>query len=207
MKRPPRTVLVVSSDRLFAEAAAAFLDRQLGWRVIGTTDDGLHALATVANVRPSSVLVIGDPARMRSSTLARELHRRVPGIGIAVIADTHATAPYGLPTGSTADVVLRALTETLGDEGGGAGSDERRDQLAKLRSLTPRERTALKLLAEGATKAQLAENLGVSVDTARTHTQNLYRKLGLHSRVELIHLAARHGLVNREVDRRAEAPG
>jgi DNA-binding NarL/FixJ family response regulator len=207
MKRPPRTVLVVSSDRLFAEAAAAFLDRRHGWRVIGTTDDGLHALATAANAGPSSVLIIGDPARMRSSTLARELHRKVPGIGIAVVADANVSDPYGLPAGSTADAVLKALTETLGDQGGRVGSDERRDQLAKLRTLTPRERTALKLLAEGATKAQVAENLGVSVNTARTHMQNLYRKLGLHSRLELIHLAARHGLVNRELDGRTQAPG
>jgi hypothetical protein len=81
---------------------------------------------------------------MRSSTLARGLHRRVPGIGIAVVADANASDPYGLPIASTTDAVLKALTETVadGDGHGRVRSDERRDQLAMLRSLTPRERTA-----------------------------------------------------------------
>jgi DNA-binding NarL/FixJ family response regulator len=64
-----------------------------------------------------------------------------------------------------------------------------------MRSLTPRERETLQLLARGLSKEQIAERLGLSTGTVRTHMQNLYAKLGLHSRLDLVHFAARHGLV------------
>jgi two-component system nitrate/nitrite response regulator NarL len=38
--------------------------------------------------------------------------------------------------------------------------------------------------------------MGVSYSTARTHVQNLLRKLGVHSRLEAVAFALRHSLVD-----------
>ncbi|MGV8083044.1 MAG: response regulator transcription factor [Coriobacteriia bacterium] len=55
-------------------------------------------------------------------------------------------------------------------------------------NLTMREAEILVLLAKGRNRALISETLVVSVETIRTHTANLYRKLGIHSHQELIDL-------------------
>lgn len=58
-------------------------------------------------------------------------------------------------------------------------------------TLTRRERTALRLLCEGRTNAQIAWQLGISEKTVRNSVSNLYRKLNVRSRAEAIVLAHR----------------
>jgi two-component system response regulator NreC len=61
--------------------------------------------------------------------------------------------------------------------------------------LTPREVEVLKLIVQGYTNRQIAEELNISIRTAETHRANLSDKLGLHSRVELVWYAREHGLI------------
>jgi two-component system, NarL family, response regulator NreC len=61
--------------------------------------------------------------------------------------------------------------------------------------LTPRETEVLKLIVQGYTNRQIAEELIISIRTAETHRANLSDKLGLHSRVELVRYAREHGLI------------
>ncbi|CAB4931620.1 unannotated protein [freshwater metagenome] len=60
-------------------------------------------------------------------------------------------------------------------------------------ALSPRERQVLQLLAEGLTSGQLAEALGISEETVKTHVTNAKRKLGAHTRAQAIALALRDG--------------
>ena len=59
-----------------------------------------------------------------------------------------------------------------------------------LQSLTPREREVFDLAARGSRRLDIAEALFISSDTARTHLQNVYRKLDVHTHAELVVLAA-----------------
>jgi DNA-binding CsgD family transcriptional regulator len=52
--------------------------------------------------------------------------------------------------------------------------------------LTGRELEACQLLALGRPRAEIADRLGVSENTAINHCRNLYGKLGVHSRAELV---------------------
>ncbi len=54
------------------------------------------------------------------------------------------------------------------------------------RQLTPREREVLILLVRGRDVRHISDSLVVSVNTVRTHIQNVYSKLEVHSRQELI---------------------
>ena len=66
---------------------------------------------------------------------------------------------------------------------------------APVEPLTPREMEVLRLIAEGHTNRQIAEVLSISVRTVESHRANLMGKLGLHSRVELVRYAKRHGFL------------
>jgi DNA-binding CsgD family transcriptional regulator len=61
------------------------------------------------------------------------------------------------------------------------------------RDLTPQEARVAALAATGAGNAQIARQLSVSVSTVETHLERIYAKLGIHSRRELIALAAARG--------------
>ena len=52
--------------------------------------------------------------------------------------------------------------------------------------LTAREREVLELLATGSLYKEIAERLGMSFDTVRTHLRNIYKKLHVHSRTEAV---------------------
>lgn len=62
--------------------------------------------------------------------------------------------------------------------------------------LTPREREVLLLMAQGYDSQSLAEHMQISANTARTHVQNILRKLDCHSRLEAVMTAVRYGLVH-----------
>ncbi len=61
--------------------------------------------------------------------------------------------------------------------------------------LTDREQEVLTLLAEGLSNAAISERLVVSVHTVRNHVANLANKLGAHSRLEVLSIAMRKGLL------------
>jgi len=52
--------------------------------------------------------------------------------------------------------------------------------------LTDREQDIAESLAQGLTYGEIAENLGISPNTVRNHVANLYKKLSVRSKVELI---------------------
>ncbi|MFI5054133.1 MAG: LuxR C-terminal-related transcriptional regulator, partial [Acidimicrobiia bacterium] len=69
------------------------------------------------------------------------------------------------------------------------------DMAQRLGRLTPRELEILQLLADGGTPDSIAKTLGVSRHTLRTHVQNILTKLGVHSKLDAIVAAIRHGKV------------
>ena len=68
---------------------------------------------------------------------------------------------------------------------------------AATEALTDKELVVLRLLATKLSQPEIAQELYVSVNTVRTHTQGIYRKLGVASRQEAIAAAREHGLLTR----------
>ncbi len=68
-----------------------------------------------------------------------------------------------------------------------------------LRVLTPREVEVLKLVAEGRTNQEIADQLTLSIKTVQTHRANVMEKLDLRDITHLVRFAIRHGLISPEL--------
>jgi len=77
----------------------------------------------------------------------------------------------------------------------GQNREEELEARVSIEQITPREREVLRLLAEGLSNKEIAAKLYMSIDTERTHIMNILNKLGVHSRIQALLFAARHGLV------------
>ncbi len=69
-----------------------------------------------------------------------------------------------------------------------------------IKTLTPREREALNLLAEGQSNKSIANQLGISEGTVKLHVKAILRKLGVHSRVEAAVMAVEYEIDTRDKD-------
>lgn len=63
--------------------------------------------------------------------------------------------------------------------------------------LTPRERQVLSLLAQGFNPNDIAQSLSISPATVRNHIRNIRQKLQVHSQLEAVVYAFKHGLVTK----------
>ncbi len=78
-----------------------------------------------------------------------------------------------------------------------AGRRRERDYEAQraVEQLTPREREVLQALAEGLSDKEIAERFHIGVGTVRNHIVSIFGKLGVHSRLQALVFAVRHGVV------------
>jgi DNA-binding NarL/FixJ family response regulator len=133
----------------------------------------------------SASLETGRFARAVESGASGVLHKSTP---IKEIVDAVRRLKAGEALLSPGDVIemLRLVNR------------ERQEELSVRRAverLTPREREVLQALAEGLESKEIADKLNVTVETERTHMVNILHKLGVHSRLQALVFAARHGVV------------
>jgi ATP/maltotriose-dependent transcriptional regulator MalT len=97
-------------------------------------------------------------------------------------------------------LIRRARLQRAGPETA-AAEDETAvpDELERL-GLTAREAEVLRLVADGLSNSQIAEQLFISRKTASVHVSNILSKLGVSTRVEAAALAHRRGLVQASAD-------
>jgi DNA-binding NarL/FixJ family response regulator len=78
-----------------------------------------------------------------------------------------------------------------------AGRQRERDYEAQraVEKLTPREREVLRALADGLSDKEIAGRLHVGVGTVRNHIVSIFGKLEVHSRLQALVFAVRHGVV------------
>jgi LuxR family transcriptional regulator, maltose regulon positive regulatory protein len=96
---------------------------------------------------------------------------------------------------------LERLEQTLASEGA-AKNDQRLQGEPMMTALhllkeplSEREYEVLKMLITGKTAKEIADQLMISINTTKTHIQNIYRKFGVHSQKMLINKAIELGLI------------
>ncbi|GLZ08315.1 hypothetical protein Acsp03_57810 [Actinomadura sp. NBRC 104412] len=215
--RSPIRVLIVDDHALFAEALAARLGREPDLVILPVAEDKRRALALTATERPHVVVLDMMLAGENGLDVLDALRNRHADVRVvvlsamseveAIVAALRRGAVGWLSKTESADLVARVI-RSAARRGGWIPPDIMGDVLRRLldetpeadaaakplAELTPREREVLQCMVDGLNRAEIAERLGLSANTVRTHTQNLLAKLDLHSALEAITLAMRAGM-------------
>jgi len=209
-------VLIVDDHRLFAEMLAERLSMTPDLMILPVAHDIAGLLAAAEKGRPDVVVLdmmlgpisglsalerlveICPEARIIFLTASDDLTLLVQAVRLGAVG--------WVPKRVGADRLIQVIRSVA--QGGGfvpsrlladllrrlTSGDEMAEAESRLATLTQRERQVLTCMVEGLGRSEIAEQLGVSVNTARTHTQNLLAKLDVHSGLEAISLAMRAGL-------------
>jgi DNA-binding NarL/FixJ family response regulator len=201
------------------------LDAEHDLEVVALAGDGASALQAVLTHHPDVLAVDTHMPGPAVTELVRLVGQAEPTTRVLLLAEDTRLAPSraldpGGPAGMTRAVSGRELAEAIRAVAAGSqvtladpppdppappAADQspdrpERDDHAELllRSLSERERQILALLARGYSNRRIAEASVLSLNTVRTHVQNVLVKLGVHSKLEAAALAVRQGLVSIE---------
>jgi DNA-binding NarL/FixJ family response regulator len=198
-------VLLVSPSALFREALAESLDADDNIRVVGTAGDEQNAITLTRDHEPAVVL-IGPSFGGRWESLLHALLRMLPALNVVVLADDEAWAirrlfilgiKACLATRSSRQEVIAVLQAVVSNPDHAVLSTSRQTMRTlgggPVYPLSDREIEVLTLAAGGASNAEIAVTLHLSVGTVKRHLSNIYTKLGVCSRVAAINAATNAG--------------
>lgn len=201
--------LVICDDHhLLLEALATALSGQ-GFLVEAAVESPAEAVRAVELYNPDVLLIDLTFPEGSGLDAAREVVARHPHTKVVMMTAAEDPEPLMealslgvagyLAKDQTVDAIGRSLELALR---GGSVVDNRLLRRARrpaaplprqrgpLDVLTPRELDILRLLADGLSTRQIMRVLAVSESTVRTHVQNIFFKLGVHSRLQAVAMMA-----------------
>jgi DNA-binding NarL/FixJ family response regulator len=209
MRKP--TIFLADDHAMVVDAFRRLLEQE--FNVVGTASDGLELLHSAPKLHPDLVIVdLGLPF-LSGVHAGRELKKLLPQTKILVVTvnEDPAVADAVLSEWASGYLVkkcsgselVKALRELLMGRPYVTTMLSRKspDNLlprppAQVRkSLTPRQRQVLQLLAEGRTMKEAAYLLNLTARTVAFHKYKIMSGLGMHSNSELLKLAIRENLI------------
>ena len=208
-------VALVDDHPVYRAGLRAVLSAQEDLAVVAEAGNAYDAYAAVDETQPDLVLLDVALPGTSGLTAARELLRRSPGRRVLMVsmrveedavADALTVGALGFagkdqPVHELLEAV-RAVAQGrpyLPPQVSAHALEERlhlrRERRGPLGSLSPREREIFDLLVSGFGNEAIAGQLTISKRTVETHRSRILKKLHVHSAVELLRLAARHGLL------------
>jgi DNA-binding NarL/FixJ family response regulator len=211
-------VLIVEDHNLVREALRSLVAGLAGFEVTDAVPDGKQAIRTAAALQPELVLMDLSMPGMSGLDAAIEIRRRLPRVHVVFLtlsrneefvreafrmgADGYLLKGASLEEFELALHCVVAGKKYLSSElstamATGTNFEHSPAPAASWKNLSGRERSILKLIAEGNTNRSTAEYLCISTKTVEKHRSSLMRKLGLRSAAELVVAAMDMGLVER----------
>ncbi|MGE0453683.1 MAG: response regulator [Vicinamibacteria bacterium] len=210
-------VLIVDDHAILRDGIRALLDLAEDIEVVGEAADGAEALEACRKLEPDVALMDIAMPGLGGLEATLAIRRELPRTRVLVLTqyeDREYVARF-LKAGVSGYVLKRAAGAELAaairsvhrgglvldpgiaraalDEAPRAGDAEAIQD--PYETLTEREKQVLKLVAEGSSNKEVADQLGISVRTAMSHREHVMEKLGVHSRTDLIKFALRRGVI------------
>jgi DNA-binding NarL/FixJ family response regulator len=215
-------ILIADDHNIFRDGLRCLLETQPQFVVVGDCSDGAEAVTAVARLKPDILLLDLQMPRLHGLEVLKELSALSMRVRtILVIAEIEKqqivealllgasgvvmkdTSPqllfkaismvmegqYWIGRESVTDII-----QTLRE----MASSVRNEQRKHMFGLTTRELEIVSALAEGETNKDIARRLSVSEETVKHHLTNIYNKVGVSQRLELVLFALRHNLISNE---------
>jgi DNA-binding NarL/FixJ family response regulator len=210
-------ILIAEEHKLLRQGLRALISTLPDFEVIGECQDGKEAVRLSTTLSPAVLLMDLSVPGLNGIEATAQIKRRQPEIKVVALT-SHNTGEYvreALRAGADGYILKDAsydeLVMALRSVASGKkflspdlsghqpkkcdSSDHQNTVTAPWAKLTARERSILKLIAEGRTNRATAEFLQVSPKTVEKHRANLMRKLGLRNVSELTRIALECGLI------------
>ena len=210
-------LLIVDDHPIFRAGAAASLNAEGDFDIVGEASSASKALKLVREQQPDVVLTdIRLKGEVNGIELARRVRTEYPHVRLVVLTN-YSNDPYikammevGVEGYILKDTSPREVAESIHLVMDGRTvfsapvtqtivrgyiSTSANSKNMHSDKITEREAEIMQHLVNGASNAEIAEQLHVSVGTVQFHLTNIYGKLRVRSRSEAIIKAARQGLV------------
>jgi DNA-binding NarL/FixJ family response regulator len=199
-------VLVVDDHALLRTGVANIINQESDLHVIAEASNGLDAVEAFERYHPDVTLLDLRMPVMEGVEAVRQIRERDPHAKVIVLTtyDTDDDISRALKAGAKAyvlkDISADALIACIHDVLAGktylapAAAAKLAEGVTRIQ-LTPRELTTLRLMADGKSNKDIANELGISERTVKTHLGHLFEKLAVTSRTEAVKIATRRGLV------------
>lgn len=200
-------ILIADDHTLFRQGLSRLLT-ELDFEIVGEAGDGAEAQRLALEVRPDIVLMDLHMPVMGGVEATRRLSEKFPILILTVSENDEdlraaidagargyllknedpAALKYAIENVARGGSVLSAIiADALLDRA-------RRSDQSDLELLSPREQEVLTLLSRGLSNREIADTLGISSHTVKTHLERTYEKLGVSSRSEAAAIAGAQGL-------------
>lgn len=178
-------ILIIDDHQVIVDGLRSVIMRDPRMVVVGSAPSLARGLALLQELRPQVTLLDIRLADASGISVVEKVREAAPnqvlivltGFGMGLKEDAlRAGANAFLSKEFASDKILRTIKQhlLLGDE-----SSEGAE------ALSSREREIAGLAASGKTNPEIAELLGVSVNTVKTHLSNIMAKLGVSGRVAM----------------------
>lgn len=214
-------VLIVDDHQMVRQGLRTFLELQEDFQVVGEASDGLAAVEMVNQLTPDVVLM--DLVMPRLDGIAATRQVKTLGVPTKIIALTSFTEDNkvfpAIQAGASSYLLKDVSPDDLADAIRAAHRGEVRlhpeimrklmDEVAHpsqpageietiVEDLTSRELEVTRLVAQGRSNQDIAQELVISEKTVKTHVSNILGKLDLQDRTQLAIFAIKKGLVDLE---------
>ncbi len=169
-----------------------------GWRV-ETYASGAAFLNAYDPAQPGCLILDLRMAQMSGLTVQSHLSEKgstLPIIFLTAFGEI-ATAVQAVQAGAvdflekpvSNQLLLTRIEEAMARDAETRATENRQSERAdRLASLTPRECEVFELVVAGDTNKEIADQLGIQLRTVETHRQQVMRKMGARSAVDLAHM-------------------
>lgn len=209
-------ILIADDHGVMRAGLRAMLESEPSVEVIGEATNGEEVLDLARQLQPDIILLdIGMPG-MDGIEATRRLTKLAHPVKVLILSvyEDESLLREAIRVGASGYIVKRAA----GDELIGAIQAVSKGYMyihpaitrllvsdlspsidahkGALESLTPRELEVMSFIIRGFTNRQIAEALFISQRTVEGHRANVFGKLGLKNRVELVEFAEKYGLMD-----------
>jgi DNA-binding NarL/FixJ family response regulator len=188
--------------------------------IVAECQTAAEARGMVAAARPDVVTVATSLPDGDGLQLAREFRDRYADLGVVILTsqDEDDALFRALESGVSAFVAKTAPVEEVlcgirhaavaassFTASGLAMAVARRRSMQDRLALSPRETEVLRLLHDGLSVPAIAQEMYISMSTAKTYVARLYEKLGAANRAQALMAAMHHGLIQYQQDTSSQA--